>query len=80
VDRLVVPSARVRRHTQKAPHAAHAEPTLPRVCGRPRRAGTRTRTRNAAYPGPVLSHDTGSATSGLPAIAFGERTRWPVAS
>jgi len=34
VDRLVVPSAQARRHTQKAPHAAHAEPTLP-PCLRP---------------------------------------------
>jgi len=79
VDRLVVPSARACHHTQKAPHAAHAEPTLS-PCLRPAPEGWHAHANPQRHkPRTVLSHDTGSAASGLPAIPSDGRTRRPVA-
>jgi len=66
----MVPSAQAHRRTQKAPHATHAEPTLT-PCLRPAPEGWHTHTDPQRFePGPALSHDTGSAASGLPAICF----------
>ena len=66
------------RHTQKAPHAAHAEPTIPVAAtgpaGRPR-----ARYPQRLGPDPVLPHNTDSAASGLPADCAGKRTRRPEA-
>ena len=64
----MVPSAQARRHTQKAPHAAHAEPTLT-PCLQPAPEGWHTHTNpQRPEPGPVLPHGPGSAASGLPAM------------